>query len=134
MKSYDELRKDFDDAVEKLQRECLHEDVSDWTEYYWAPAHSTGELVKTCKICNKIVRILRPNFKFVEKEEGHLVQEDLGWQEIDIDGNIVEMTEQSKKELEEIQKKNEDMNAVSYSWSASGGGENDGYSSNDSKK
>jgi hypothetical protein len=116
MKSYDDLKKEFDDAVEKLRNECPHEDVSDWMEYYWAPAHSTGTLVKSCNFCRQIVRRLRPNFKFEKVEEGQFVQKDLGWLEIDEDGNVVELSEETKEMIEKIQKENEELNIVSTGW------------------
>lgn len=119
MKSYDELKEEFDETVEKLRNGCPHKELSEWMEYFWAPAHSTGELVKSCKMCRKIVRRLRPNFKFTEKEKGQFVQEDLGWQELDENENIVELSEDGKKGIEETQKKNEEMNSVVYGWTDS---------------
>lgn len=55
MKSYEELKEEFDDKVEKLQASCKHEDVDEWAVEWWALAHSTGWQTKVCKICNKIV-------------------------------------------------------------------------------
>lgn len=38
-----------------LQDYCTHERVSDWLMECWAPAHTTGRLVKQCEICDKVV-------------------------------------------------------------------------------
>lgn len=55
MKTYNELKKEFDKKVEDIQSKCKHEDVSDWIGESWAIAHKTGWQVKICNICNKVV-------------------------------------------------------------------------------
>jgi len=55
MKNYEELEKEFEEKVEKLQASCKHEDVSDWIVEWWAIEHPTGWQTKVCKFCNKIV-------------------------------------------------------------------------------
>ena len=55
MKTYSELKKEFDEKVKDLQSNCKHEDVSDWIVEWWAAAHATGWQVKRCNICNKVV-------------------------------------------------------------------------------
>ena len=42
MKTYKELKEEFDKKVEDLQSKCKHEDVSDWIGEYWSFAHVTG--------------------------------------------------------------------------------------------
>ena len=37
-----------------LQEECLHEEISKWMEYHWAPGHSMGK-VRVCRFCDKIM-------------------------------------------------------------------------------
>jgi hypothetical protein len=37
-----------------LQKECKHEKESDWLEEQWAPAHTTGRIVKVCECCGVI--------------------------------------------------------------------------------
>jgi len=41
--------------MKELQENCPHKEVSGWIEEGWAPAHSTGYLVKVCKRCGKEV-------------------------------------------------------------------------------
>jgi hypothetical protein len=53
MTTYEDLEKEFDAKVEKLQAECLHRKISLWMDVWWAPGHSTGESVKQCEICRK---------------------------------------------------------------------------------
>lgn len=55
MKTYSELKEEFDKNVEDLQSKCKHEDVSDWIVECWAIAHVTGWQVKVCNICRKVV-------------------------------------------------------------------------------
>lgn len=52
MKSYDELKKEFNKKVEELQKKCPHSETA-WAEEWWAIAHSTGYAVKYCKFCHK---------------------------------------------------------------------------------
>lgn len=37
-----------------LQEECLHENISEWREYHWAPGHIMGK-VRVCEFCDKIM-------------------------------------------------------------------------------
>jgi len=53
--SYDDLKKEFDIKVEKLQSTCKHKKLTSWMEEWWAPGHATGNVVRFCKICNKRV-------------------------------------------------------------------------------
>lgn len=53
--TFDELKKEFDDKVQKLRDSCLHTNLSEWMDYQWAPAHSTGIEVKICNRCQKII-------------------------------------------------------------------------------
>jgi len=55
MKTYNELKEEFDKNVEDLQNKCKHEDVNDWIVEWWAVAHATGWQIKVCNICNKVV-------------------------------------------------------------------------------
>jgi len=54
MKSYKELKKEFEEKVKELQRRCKHR-KSIWVEEWWAFAHSTGCQVRVCNFCNKIL-------------------------------------------------------------------------------
>ena len=56
MKTAQELKDKFDKDLEELQNNCKHEDVTDWLIEEWAPAHSTGYVVKQCRICWKFNR------------------------------------------------------------------------------
>lgn len=53
MKSYNELQKEYEYKVEKLQEECPHKKISDWHEIHWAIGHSTGNRGRRCENCNK---------------------------------------------------------------------------------
>lgn len=55
MSSYEELRKEFERKVKKLQEQCNHEKLSNWIPYQSASGHYTGREVKSCKRCNLIV-------------------------------------------------------------------------------
>ena len=55
MKTYKELKEEFDEKVKDLQSKCKHEDVSDWIVEWYAVAHPTGWQVKMCNICDKMV-------------------------------------------------------------------------------
>jgi hypothetical protein len=52
MKSYDDLQKEFDKKVKELQEKCPHK-KTEYMEQWWAYAHSTGNIVKSCLNCNK---------------------------------------------------------------------------------
>jgi len=41
--------------IEELQSSCKHKELTDWMEECFAPVHSTGYMVKSCKLCGKIV-------------------------------------------------------------------------------
>jgi hypothetical protein len=102
MKSFDELKKEFDEAVEKLRKECPHDNLSEWMDEYWAPAHSTGCMVKCCNFCSQIVRRIKPKMTIVQEGKGCFKQDVKGWQEVDKEGNVI----REFKELSEDEKKN----------------------------
>jgi hypothetical protein len=52
MKSYGELKQDFEKKVEMLQESCKHKRTK-WYNEEWAFAHSTGRRVRVCLKCNK---------------------------------------------------------------------------------
>ncbi len=52
--SYKELKEEFDKKVELLRKNCKHENLSDWTDYMWAPAHVLGKC-KFCLYCEEII-------------------------------------------------------------------------------
>lgn len=54
MKTYNELKEEFDKKVEELQSKCKHEDVSDWIVELWVIS-ATGWKIKICNICKKVV-------------------------------------------------------------------------------
>ena len=53
--TYNQLRKEFDKKVKELQAKCPH-NRTHWAEEWWAIGHSTGNRVKVCKRCNKIMK------------------------------------------------------------------------------
>jgi len=54
VKTYDDLKKEFDEKVEELQERCNHPKTG-WAREQWAPAHGTGKAVKYCKVCQKVL-------------------------------------------------------------------------------
>jgi hypothetical protein len=50
----DQMRSRHEKEVEDLQKGCLHDKISDWIAYQWAPGHF-GNDVKVCRLCGKIV-------------------------------------------------------------------------------
>ena len=55
MSKYNNLKEEFDKKVEELRKNCKHEKLSEWMEEWWAVAHPTGYMVKTCRICNQVI-------------------------------------------------------------------------------
>jgi len=47
---YAKLKNEFDMSVKKLQMDCSHSEVTDWTKHYIEPGHREGE-VRFCKRC-----------------------------------------------------------------------------------
>ena len=56
MENINEMRKRHNEEIEELQKNCKHEVISDWIEQQFAPGHSTGNYVKICNFCGKIVK------------------------------------------------------------------------------
>ncbi len=56
MKTYKKLKKEFDEKVKELRKKCPHKKLSGWCEEWWAIGHGTGFQVKSCMICNEIVK------------------------------------------------------------------------------
>ena len=54
LNTYKQLKTEFERKVKELQDKCLHKQTK-WCEEWWAIAHSTGNEVKICVICNKIL-------------------------------------------------------------------------------
>ena len=54
MRTYDDLKEEFEAKVEKLQERCKHP-KTEWMEQWWAYGHFTGKQVKVCLVCNKIL-------------------------------------------------------------------------------
>jgi len=56
MVTYNQLKKEFNKKVESLQSSCKHKNLTPWLEEWWAPGHSTGNVVKICRKCNKVIK------------------------------------------------------------------------------
>ena len=50
-----QMRERHKEEIETLQKNCEHKKLSDWIEEYCAIAHSTGNIVKVCKFCSKVI-------------------------------------------------------------------------------
>lgn len=55
MSELQKLRDEFEAKKKKLQETCPHPSKSEWMDYQWAIAHSTGNCVRTCTRCGKIL-------------------------------------------------------------------------------
>lgn len=56
LKGYDYLKKDFENAVKKLQSQCKHQKkYIIWADECWAIGHYTRRRLKICAFCNKIL-------------------------------------------------------------------------------
>ena len=53
MKTYDDLKEEFDNKVANLRKECPHANLSGWTVEWWAMGHATGYEVQYCEDCNE---------------------------------------------------------------------------------
>ena len=53
----EQMQHRHDIEIAELRAMCKHEHVSDWMPSYWAPGHSTGQKVKTCLDCGKLLHI-----------------------------------------------------------------------------
>jgi len=54
MENEQQMRKRHEEELDNLQKKCEHKNISDWTDYYWAPGHILGKC-RTCKFCGKIM-------------------------------------------------------------------------------
>ena len=52
--TYEQIKKDFELRLWRLQEECRHKKTK-WMDEYWAMGHSTGKKVKICLKCNKVL-------------------------------------------------------------------------------
>ena len=55
MSELEKLRKEFEEKKKRLQESCPHPSKTDWIDYWWAIAHSTGSAVRSCTRCGKIL-------------------------------------------------------------------------------
>ena len=68
MKTAKQLQEKYESDFKKLQESCKHPDITDWVEEYWAASHPTGNDIKYCKVCWKVIERKRPKIRFEEKE------------------------------------------------------------------
>jgi len=54
MKTYNQLKKEFEKNVEKLQKQCPHKRTK-WMDHWWALGHQSSYMVKVCLRCHKII-------------------------------------------------------------------------------
>jgi hypothetical protein len=59
MNAAERLYEQYQRDLKHLQETCPHEQLTDWTEEWWAPGHSTGREVKACTNCNTVVQARR---------------------------------------------------------------------------
>ena len=82
MNAAEQLYEQYQRDLARLQESCPHEQLTDWTEEWWAHGHSTGREVRSCTRCNKVVqarRLCQECFdRFLEEEllqgDGRLLQ------------------------------------------------------------
>ena len=68
MTTIEDLQKEFDEKVKKLQETCEHKETY-WAELWWTIAHSTVTAVKICKTCGKHLEEITLNEAY---EKGYL--------------------------------------------------------------
>ena len=66
MSEYSKLKEKFDKEVKELQENCLHEELSEPMEVFWAYGHSCGYKSKFCQRCGK--QMYRPDPPKLEHE------------------------------------------------------------------
>ena len=54
-KTVHKMRERHKKEIAAFQAKCKHYVLSGWIEEYWAPGHSTGEQVRICRVCEKVV-------------------------------------------------------------------------------
>jgi len=54
-----EMRARHKKEIEELQVSCVHNELSDWMEHWWAIGHSSGFMVKVCENCGETVHTKR---------------------------------------------------------------------------
>lgn len=69
MEDIDQMRERHKTEIETLQKNCKHKKLSDWIEEYWAIAHSTGNIVKVCEFCGKIIKRKQMTREFIKLKE-----------------------------------------------------------------
>ena len=67
-----EMRARHKKEIKELQSICPHTKYS-WMNEEWAPAHSTGRIVKVCENCDKELEA-KGGFIGAQKEETHSTQ------------------------------------------------------------
>jgi len=68
MKTAKQLQDKYESDLKKLQESCKHPDITDWEEEWYMPGHSSGNYIKTCRICWKVIERKKPKVRFEEKE------------------------------------------------------------------
>ena len=73
MISAKKLKEEYERKLKDLQNECSHNDISEWMEHSWAPAHFSGFQLKQCNYCWKIIEYrtscIACKIKFITKEQ-----------------------------------------------------------------
>ena len=57
MSEQERLFNEYQKKLKELQDSCPHLEKSEWMDYQWAMAHSTGQAAKCCKRCGKILEM-----------------------------------------------------------------------------
>lgn len=67
VKSYNQLRKEFEKKVKELQKKCPHKKISDWIWSFHDRAY-TGYKIKFCDFCGKTLKKRKKDLsKFYEE-------------------------------------------------------------------
>jgi len=51
----EQMRKRHEHEIKKLQENCIHEETTEWSEWYWAIGHKALSYRKWCKLCGKLM-------------------------------------------------------------------------------
>lgn len=66
MEDINQMRERHKQEIETLQKNCKHRKQSNWIEEWWAIGHSTGNEVKVCEFCGKVIKRKELKFKYMK--------------------------------------------------------------------
>jgi hypothetical protein len=55
MRAPRKLREEFQQEMKQLRETCPHSELTEWMDELYGPAHSTGDKVRLCANCEKVM-------------------------------------------------------------------------------